>query len=217
MFFDIINQQLADGIPNSENGEKLTIDSMWPLIGDSTPTREVYKSGWATGFQNQILYFDDGQGKNAPEEYLNLQLQAEKDGTELQFMERRFSENFLTLDTKEEAAAKEEAYLKYKEFVRSKNYGETVEPIYFRELAEDFGDIAKLHYSFGNGEVWVSWVILPEDGESIEIRGEVRLIENTIPQNIFDIMNLEIRTVNKFEASNPNVEDFRMTADFIGQ
>lgn len=217
LYFDFINRHLSEGIPNSEKGEMLLIDEMWTLIGDNIPTREVYESGWDTGFQNQRFYFDDGQGKNAPAEYLNLELQAEGDTTELQFMERRFNEPFLTLDTKEEAKAKQEAYLKYKEFVRAKNYEESSAPIYFRELAEDFGDIAKLHYRFRNSEVWVSWLILPEDGEATEIRGEVRLTEETIPENITDIMNLEIRAVNKFDVNNPNVEDFRVTADFIGQ
>ena len=141
LYFDIINQHLSKGIPNSEKGGMLLIDEMWTLIGDNTPTREVYESGWDTGFQNQKLYFDDGQGENAPAEYLKLELQAERDATELQFMERRFNEPFLTLDTKEEAEAKQESYLKYKELVRAKNYGESPAPIYFRELAEDFGTL----------------------------------------------------------------------------
>lgn len=215
LFFEIIGKHQAERISNLETAVKLPIEEMWPLIGENLPTREVYKNGWSTRYQNHFFYFDDGKGKYAPEEYLNLQLQSEKDTTELQFMERRFNESFLTLDTKEEAEAKHGAYSKYKEFVGAKNSGKEVEPIYFRELAEDFGDIAKLHYRFRNGEVWVSWLILQEDGKSMEIRGEVRLTKETIPEDISDIMHLEIRTVTTIMIHD--LAKFRQTADFLGQ
>lgn len=216
LYFDIIQKHLAEGFPNTADIEQFSLEDMWPLIEGSTPTREVYKSGWDIGFQNHIFYFDNGQGENSPEEYLMLELQAEEEFTELQFMERRFNDPFLTLDTKEEVEEKREALLKYDEFERAKKAGEEVAPIYFREMAVDFGEIAKLHYRFRNGEIWISWLILQED-EAMEVRGEVKLTEDTIPEDISDIMELEIQQVNTFNVSNSQVEDFRITADFIGQ
>ena len=63
--------------------------------------------------------------------------------------------------------------------------------------------------------MWVSWLILQEDGKSMEIRGEVRLTKETIPENISDIMHLEIRTVTTIMIHD--LAKFRQTADFLGQ
>lgn len=192
LFIDTIVNHQSEYNLQDEKFEPILEEDISALMMDKPYTRKIRQSGWHTWHLNKQYYFDDGSGDYAPTEYLLMHLTEESDvGTELYFMERRYNEAYLKIDTREEMEKKNQALSRYMDFFEEGEASNSAEKLVVEDFSREFGDMARIMYDFRYGILAVTWLI--QGGENTkEVIIIVPLTDVNKISNINDLADLEV-------------------------
>lgn len=205
------------------NYEKVDHEFKWmsetelaSITDENEPTRKIQHGGWHTWDFDHEQYFDDGEGKMAPEEFVMLRvIEDDEENKVVDWLHRRYDEAFDKKYTREEMEAKRSVWNEWRLYFKEIEEEGLEHTVTVQDLVDDFGELSHINYDFQWGTLEVNWVALKEDGTALEINATIPMTEENVPTRKDDLYNLRVKSIGSDTLyKNSNI---LTTDDFIGQ
>ena len=202
LFFKAVKVHQTDYKNDEAEFESFPETDISEFITDKDPTREISQSGWFVWPMENEKYFDDGNAKYSPEEFLMLEIRKnDQETNELTWMKRRYRDSFVKTteeETDKRRSKLNEWSMRFKQ-IEDENLDEIVT---VEDLSNDFGEMTQLTYNFRDGVFTVHWIIFNENTMDLQVNGDIAVSADNIPTTIEEMNQLEVIEISSDQLSN---------------